>query len=248
MFSIISSNKVALDSLDHKAPRGSRIALSRRFYFEHVLDKFMTENSFMSITDQGCSSGAFISGMHDTGYLALGLEGSDYSEKTKRGDWGRLNNICLFTCDITKKFEIKFCDENFKFDILTSFEVLEHIENKDLDAVFDNFKNITHKNSIFLFSIGILDSPYHVNLFKKKSQWLEYFKKYNLVEDKNIKDYFGDILLHNEWHNLKFYLKFQNNDGLKIPKRNLLEKIFPKYYSSSFGKFLTKFIKFSYYN
>ena len=66
-----------------------------------------------------------------------------------------------------------------------------------------------NKNSICLFSIGILDSPYHVNTFKKRSQWLEYFKKYNLVEDKNIKDYFGDILLHNEWHNLKFYLKIK---------------------------------------
>lgn len=245
MFTVHTSNKVALDSLDHIKPKGTKRDNFRGFYFEDTLTKFMTENSFESITDQGCSSGAFISYMHDCGWLALGLEGSDYSQKTKRGDWGRLNGICLFTCDITKKFEIKFKEKNFKFDILTAFEVLEHIKNEDLDPVFENFKNITHKNSIFFFPIGISDSPYHVNLLETENQWLEYFKKHNLIQDKNIKNYFGNILLRND-HNFKFYLKFHNNESLKIPKKNLLEKIFSKFYLSRIGKLLRKFIKYNY--
>ena len=99
---------IAYESPDHQNPWGTKRDLSRQLRFESKLCKLMLRNNFSKLLDLGCSGGAYISNMHNLGFLAIGLEGSDFSKKNKRGPWAYLSDHVLHTCDITKPFQILF--------------------------------------------------------------------------------------------------------------------------------------------
>jgi len=48
----------------------------------------------------------------------------------------------LFTCDITKPFEVVQGSQPVRFDLITAWEVLEHIGPDALDQVFRNISGI----------------------------------------------------------------------------------------------------------
>jgi SAM-dependent methyltransferase len=90
------------------------------------------------LLDLGCSGGQLVRDFRDMGWLAVGLEGSDYSLKHKRANWPDLAGRNLFTCDITKPFRIIADGKIADFHLVTLWEVLEHIATNDLPALFDN--------------------------------------------------------------------------------------------------------------
>jgi hypothetical protein len=95
------------------------------------------------------------------GHLAVGIEGSDYSQKHKRAEWKHLDGTHLFTADITKPFFVMNCDDKVatkqEFDVITLWEVIEHIAEDDLPALFYNIREHTHyltNDSVVIMSIS----------------------------------------------------------------------------------------------
>ena len=92
---------------------------------------------------------------HNRGHLAIGIEGSDYSVIIGRANWPNYYNNILFTCDATKPYEIVDDNDNrIIFDLITSWEVVEHIHNDDLSNFFSNMTEHMNENSIFCASIA----------------------------------------------------------------------------------------------
>lgn len=133
------------------------------------------------------------------GHLGIGLEGSDRSLITQRAEWRLLKNN-LFTCDITKPFLLVDQEkgEPKQFNVITAWEVLEHIKEEDLKQLFDNIRKHLSDDGIFVGSIASWDDidPYtginwHVTV-KDQSWWVKRFGEWgfecinNLMEKEDL--------------------------------------------------------------
>ena len=58
-----------------------------------------------ALLDIGCSGGGFVRDLLDDGHIAIGLEGSDYSKKSRRAEWAIIPDF-LFTADVTGDVDI----------------------------------------------------------------------------------------------------------------------------------------------
>jgi len=86
----------------------------------------------------------------------------------------------LFTCDITKPFEIK-SEGKIKFNLITAWEVLEHIRREDLDNVFKNIINHLEEGGYFIASTssasGISDNVEFHQTRMTNDQWRNYIQE-----------------------------------------------------------------------
>lgn len=181
---IITNNPIAVDSLDHLYPWGTR-------YDNHTNIEFIKEienhfdNKKISFLDIGCAGGQFAVDFHNRGHVSVGIEGSDYSAKAGRANWPEFHNRLLFTCDAAKPYTIvDDTDNSIKFDCISSWEVIEHIEYSELNQFFINITNHMHENSIFVGSIALVDDLHdgkgdfgqEVNLHQSvltKTKWID---------------------------------------------------------------------------
>lgn len=173
---LIAKSEIAESSPDHLHPTGTMEDETRSpMFVTKVMDIF---NRKLNYLDLGCSSGGLVFDFLEKGNLAIGIEGSDFSKKSQRSFWKIISNN-LFVADISKKFEIKVGNERLKFDCITAFEVLEHIETKSLDLLIENIDNHLSDNGIFLGSIGTKPSyssngvPLHLTIWSPE-KWVDY--------------------------------------------------------------------------
>lgn len=176
---VITEFPVAYESHDHIEPKGTAADNTHHKFFVRQTAKIFKEP--LVHIDLGCSGGGLVKDFIDYGHKSIGIEGSDYSQKNKRAEWAIIPDN-LFTADITKPFEV--VDENNErvlCNIITSWEVLEHIQKEDLPALFDNIRKHLSDDGIFVGSVATFpDENYHVTL-EQEPWWMEQFAKSGLV-------------------------------------------------------------------
>ena len=148
---IITDHPVAYDSPDHTTPRGTINDNSFNRVFNDKLIASM--GSGIRVLDLGCSGGGFVSSLVDAGIEAYGIEGSDISRRTKRAEWATIPDR-LFTADVTRRFSLVEGDEPQQFDVITAWEVLEHIRSDDLPGVFSNIERHLQPEGRLIVSIS----------------------------------------------------------------------------------------------
>jgi hypothetical protein len=131
---------VAFESPDHIAPKGTAANNSTNKKFVLHMDEYLRRelkaaNSTLNFMDLGCSGGQLVADFMKLKWRGVGLEGSDYSLKYRRANWATLANINLFTCDITKPYQVMLDGKPAQFHLITAWEVMEHIATPDLDMV-----------------------------------------------------------------------------------------------------------------
>ena len=112
--------------------------------------------------DLGCAGGGLVVDFLKRGHEAVGLEGSDYSLVRERAEWKELAYRSLFTCDITKPFQILYnrpqigevLADSAKFDIISAWEVMEHVSQEDLPQLLLNIKNHLAPHGFFACSVS----------------------------------------------------------------------------------------------
>jgi SAM-dependent methyltransferase len=153
--SLQTKHPVAFASPDHLAPWGTAQDNSTNKKFVLFMAKRLAKESpgrTHLFLDLGCSGGQLVRDFKEAGWTSVGLEGSDYSLKHQRANWPELGNRNLFTCDITKPFHVFVDDNPAKFDLITAWEVLEHIHPSDLDALFGNIRHHLRPGGYFVAS------------------------------------------------------------------------------------------------
>lgn len=179
----------AFNSNDYLYPRGTANDNTRYPRFIKKCESILRQDRGLSFLDLGCSGGGMVLDAIIRGHLGIGLEGSDWSLVQQRAEW-RLLRENLFTCDITKPFLLvdKEKGEVKQFDVITAWEVLEHIKEEDLKQMFINIKKHLSENGIFVGSISSwndIDAETGINwhvTVQPKEWWLEKLHKWGFEE------------------------------------------------------------------
>jgi SAM-dependent methyltransferase len=150
-----TKHPVAFESPDHIAPKGTAANNSTNKKFILHMDRKLHAEfgpGTLRCLDLGCSGGQMVKDFLDLRWLAAGLEGSDYSLKRRRANWAQLANTHLFTCDITKPFQMTLDGQPARFHLITSWEVMEHIATPDLTPLFNNIRQHLEPGGYFIAS------------------------------------------------------------------------------------------------
>jgi len=152
-----TQHPVALYSQDTKSPRGAKNDNSLQQSFNNQLAEFYPNNGNpLNILDLGCAGGGLVRSLLDDGHFAIGLEGSDFPKTHGLGEWNTIPGN-LFTCDITEPFllaEETTISQPFLFDIVTAWEVLEHIPEERLPQLMENIRRHLKPDGRIIFSIA----------------------------------------------------------------------------------------------
>lgn len=181
---IKTKHLVAFKSPDHLIPWGTKYDNSTHKKFILHMEGLIGEStpqSRKSFLDLGCSGGQLVADFRNLGWTAVGLEGSDYSLKHQRANWPELANRNLFTCDITKPFQVLVNGKKHYFQLITAWEVLEHIKTNDLPALFKNIIGHLDCGGYFIASTtSISDSHDGIDFHQTKmtnQQWRTWFRR-----------------------------------------------------------------------
>jgi len=152
---VITDHPVAWESPDHIFPVGTKNDNSTSApYIEEVERHFGGRK--INVMDIGCAGGQLIVDFANRGHNAIGLEGSDYDIKHGLHNWPSYYKNVLWTADLTKPLRIENEDgERVLFDIISAWEVVEHISREDLPAFFDNVLDQLKPDGIFVSSVNM---------------------------------------------------------------------------------------------
>jgi len=194
---VITTYPVALDSNDHLYPHGTAHDNNANWRFNDNVYNLVPERP-LNVLDLGCAGGAMIKNFVEDGIsfelpdgspsvVAVGLEGSDYCKKNKRFEWKYIPDN-LFTCDISRPFEILMDSIPLKFHVITAWDVLEHMNNQErLDGVCRNIVNHLAPAGYFICSMpaneegpAYGDPKWH-HMHLTSDQWEHQFATYGLV-------------------------------------------------------------------
>lgn len=179
-----TNNPIAENSDDYLNPLGTRLDNSTNASFLIYLTMLFQDKE-LKILDLGCSGGAFVKNAFDMGHEAYGLEGSDYSFNKMRAEWRSIPER-LFLCDITKPFYLyEHNTENpVKFDVITAFEVVEHLNIEELKEFALNIKNNLAKGGLVILSVAnsssIINGIELHKTIRNKRFWLDFFASQGL--------------------------------------------------------------------
>lgn len=153
-FQLITDFPIAVESHDHLYPRGTRNDNTRYPRFVQAAERALGKK--LKVMDLGCAGGGLVLDFLLAGHEAIGVEGSNYSAIWRRAEWGTIPDS-LFNADITKPFSIVLDGKFQKFDLITAWEVLEHIPEDALDGLFDNIRRHLAPNGVFCGSVATFE-------------------------------------------------------------------------------------------
>ena len=193
MFRVITKHPIAVNSPDHLHPLGTKFDNSLNLRFNNKLIGLFPGK--IAVLDLGCAGGGMVESFIKQGHTAIGLEGSDYSQKAKRAAWGTIPGN-LFTCDVVQPFTVTANGgDPFQFDVVTAWEFFEHIAEADLDSVVDNVRRHLKAGGYLICSISSFDCVkrgihYHQTL-QKRPWWVNLFETRGFKRRTDLESRFG---------------------------------------------------------
>lgn len=147
---------VAYESNDHLAPWGTKNDNTRSQRFCRAVEAHFGRK--VMALDLGCSGGGLVYDFLIRGNVAFGLEGSDHSLKAQRAEWSVIPDY-LRTCDIAKPFLLRDqrTGNRAKFDVISMWEVVEHIPEALLPQLFANVRDHLAEGGLFVGSAATYD-------------------------------------------------------------------------------------------
>lgn len=172
---------VADDSLDHIEPRGTARDNTHWLPFVTKCEAHFGYRDLRYL-DLGCAGGGLVFDFATRRHLAIGLEGSDYSQLRKRAEWATIPNN-LFTCDITRPFQIddKTTGGPLEFDVIGIWDALEHLHVDRLAVFFANVRRHLSAQGIFCGTVSTREASQsesgknHHETVQPRSWWEEQF-------------------------------------------------------------------------
>lgn len=183
---VVTEYPIASDSNDHKYPWGAANDFTRHPRFVRACEKILGPH--LRVVDMGCSGGGIVLDFVLRGHRAIGIEGSDYSLLSQRAAW-RLIPEHLFTADIAKPLSVRSTEDDYRkqvqFDVITAWEVLEHLDYDGLLMFFDNVRRHLLPSGVFVGSVTTVNDmvngiEYHRTV-QPRPWWEALFRQCGLI-------------------------------------------------------------------
>lgn len=250
-----AERSVAFESPDHNVPWGTRLDNSRNLRFNEKLARLYSPDRErpVSVLDLGCSGGGFVRSLLNAGFFAMGLEGSDYSFVRKRAEWRTIPEH-LFTCDISKKFRIVQNNDAQEapvhFDVVTAWEVVEHLAERELDQLTDNVQTHLAEDGLWIMSVSSEDDMVNgVNLHqtvKPADWWIHFFAERGLHHLPSMVDYFNTQFVrgpkYGALHSFHLVLSPSADKNPAPPREGLTERLYDRWLGSAIQRRLSRWI------
>jgi len=198
MFNIISNkrhcneNRVIVPNVNYSeefVKTGVTLAGSFSLQFNKKLYELFP-NQRISVLDLGCGGGNFVKTIIEEGHIAIGVDCFYIYEKFMPASWNIIPNN-LFMCDISSPFQIYQEKDQIKFDVITSWEFMEHLYEEDVNGVMSNIINNLKEKGYYICSISYSQEYGHFCI-RDREWWVSKFKEYNLLECEHLKSYFSE--------------------------------------------------------
>ena len=197
----------------------------------------------------GLFRGGFVKDCIDAGHLAIGMEGSDYSKIHRRAEWITIPDY-LFTCDVTGDFDI-WVDvgqgaERLQFDVVTAWEMIEHIAEEDIDRVADNVSRHLKPGGLWIMSVSpkeeTIDGVRTHQTVKPREWWIEKFHKLGFIHKEDYVRYFNTQFVRGPKYGGpgSFHLVLTQNEGRMpaIPMGSLKAYLLDRWLGSNLQRLL----------
>jgi 2-polyprenyl-3-methyl-5-hydroxy-6-metoxy-1,4-benzoquinol methylase len=177
-------------------PRYTSLSPITEKRYNELLDRFESFRQNNKLIDLGCSNGLFLEVAKKRGWEVYGTE---YAQESI--DHCAKNGIRVFKSD---QLPAEFFD--LKFDVVTSFEVIEHINTPNEEIEFVN--KILRSGGAFYVTTPNFNS---ISRSLLKSKW-------NIVEYPEHLSYFTPATLHKLMLNHGFQKKFISTTGISFSR------------------------------
>jgi Methyltransferase domain len=255
---IVETQKpIAFDSPDHLMPWGTARDNSKNYRFnQKIYQIFYSYPAPIKILDIGCAGGGFVKDCLDDGCLAIGLDGSDYSKKFKRAEWATIPDN-LFTCDVTADFTVSVKTGEKKtpiaFDLITSWELLEHISEDKIEAVASHVKKHLADHGLWIMSIATVDDIVNgINLHQTvqpREWWIRRFSELGFEHLPSFVDFFNTQFVRGgkkysgaASHSFHLVLSPKTESAPKVPPIGMRDRLFDAWLGSNLQKTLKRWI------
>lgn len=184
-YRLATDSPLAGASADHLHPRGAANDDTRHPRFVRACEKHF--KAPIRHLDIGCAGGGLVWDFLLSGHRSVGLEGSDFPLVNQKAYW-RVIPDNLFTADATKPYRFQDSDgAPAKFDVITAWEVLEHIPETSIPGFLQNICEHLAPDGVFVCSIATFSDEdpstgavWHVTV--KPRDWWEPVFRHNGLE------------------------------------------------------------------
>jgi 2-polyprenyl-3-methyl-5-hydroxy-6-metoxy-1,4-benzoquinol methylase len=183
---------LCVDSMDYINPVGAvNDDNCNPLYVDEVISLF---NHPISYLELGCAGGTIVDYLVSRGHDAYGIDGTDHPIKIGRTAWKKHHNTRLFTCDLSKPFDIL---ESPKFDVISAWEFMEHLPPKCINYLMAKLYKLLKEDGIILFGISSVECSHHLSVFTREIWEQNVFSELFDTHDYNLtskyrEDYIGD--------------------------------------------------------
>lgn len=242
---VITDYPVAVDSVDHTHPKGTMRDNSANLAFNKKLHRLFGIERCLKVLDLGCSGGGFVRSLIDQGDFAVGIDGSDYSKIHRRAEWRTIPEY-LFTADISKPFQVRHNDCFVQFDVVTAWEVLEHLDFVGLQSLLQVVHAHLRNGGLFIVSVSLEGDlsngvQYHQTV-NDVHWWTGLFQARGFDYRTDYVKYFNRQFVrgYNKWIEPSVPLVFSvGHNTPTIPKETLAQRLFDRWCSSLAFRFLS---------
>jgi cyclopropane fatty-acyl-phospholipid synthase-like methyltransferase len=165
-----TEHPVAADSNDHLYPWGAANDNTSSLPFLRACERIICKRP-IHYMDLGCAGGQLVREFIEADHLAVGVDGATAA---MRGNW-EANPGNYFGADISRPFRISCATDFFWFDIVTAWEVCEHIPEERIPQFCENIReHLDPAHGLFVASIStrpdvVNGRPYHLTV--KSEEW-----------------------------------------------------------------------------
>ena len=176
-----TDHPVAVDSNDHLFPWGAANDNTSCLPFLRACERIIKKRP-LHYMDLGCAGGQLVREFIDAGHAAIGVDGATAA---MRENWSQYPRH-YFGADISRPFRISSATDFFWFDIITAWEVCEHIPEERVPQFCENIReHLYPANGLFVASVStrpdVVDGhAYHVTV-QPEEWWRRTFLMNGLV-------------------------------------------------------------------